>query len=82
MTTDCGNTFPPVCIFDNQRLHLAIAAAKYWRAISLDFQTAFLNGVLDEDQQVFAKQASGFELSDGKNTTLMMKSEKSLYGLK
>ena len=52
---DCGNIFAPVCRSDNQRLLLAIAAAKDSRVISIDFQTAFLNVVLDKDEQVFAK---------------------------
>ena len=79
---DCGNTFAPVCRFDNQRLLLAIAAAKDWRVISLDVQTAFLNGVLDnKKEQVFVKQAPGFESTNRNGESLVMKLEKSLYGL-
>ena len=70
---DCGHTFAPVCRFYNQRLLLAIAAAEDWRVISIDVQTAFLNGVFDKDDQVFLKQAPGFKLTDGKNNILVMK---------
>ena len=42
-SSDWGITFASVCRFDNQRLLLAIAAAKGWRVTSLDVQTAFLN---------------------------------------
>ena len=79
---DCGNTFAPVCRFDNQRLLLALAVAKDWRVISLDVQTAFLNGVLDKNEQVFVKQAPGFESTNRSGESLVMKLEKSLYGLK
>ena len=61
---DCGNIFSLVCRFDNQLLLLAIAAAKDWRVISLDVQTAFLNGALDKNNQVFVKQAPHFESTD------------------
>ena len=50
MVLICGNTFAPVCRFDNQRLLLAIAAAKDWRIISLDVQNVLLSWILDKNE--------------------------------
>ena len=36
---DCGNTFAPVCRFDNQRLLVGIAGERGWKGMSLGART-------------------------------------------
>ena len=45
-----------------------------------DFNSAFLNGQLDEDEEVFMEQLLGYEESDPQKYWVRL--YKSLYGLK
>ena len=62
------------------RLLLAIAAQNQWLIDMFDFHSAFLNGQLDSDEEVFMEQPQGHEESDRK--WYVCKLFKSLYGLK
>ena len=62
------------------RLLLAIAAQNKWPINMFDFHSAFLNGQLNSDEEVFMEQPQGYEESDKK--WYVCKLFKSLYGLK
>eukprot|EP00752_Nemacystus_decipiens_P015693 g14006.t1 len=76
---DCGGTFAPVCRLQSIRMVLAIAAEKDLEVIQLDVKTAFLYADIEED--VFVEMAPGYEITNEEGTQLVMKLEKSLYGL-
>ncbi|CAM9465176.1 unnamed protein product [Sphacelaria rigidula] len=77
---DCGSTFAPVCRIESQRLLLAIAAANGWSVSAMDFSTVFLNGKLEEE--VYIRQAPGFEKKNSRGRPFIMKLPKSIYGLR
>lgn len=74
---DYQETFSPVVKFQTIRAILAVAAAKDLELQQMDFSTAFLNGVLEEE--LFMAQPKGYERG-GKNLVCRLK--KSIYGLK
>ena len=59
---------------------LAIAASYDWNVIQLDVQTAFLQSERKED--IYVKQAVGFENLDLNGQSYVYKLKKSLHGLK
>lgn len=76
---DCGNTFAPVCRLQSVRMVLAIAVEMDWEVIQLDVKTAFLYA--DIEEEVFVAQPPGYETKDKDGGPLVMRLEKSLYGL-
>ena len=76
---DCGNTFAPVCRLQNIRMVLAIAAELDLEVDQLGVKTAFLYADLEEE--VFVAQTPGYETKDKDGGPLVMRLEKSLYGL-
>ena len=62
------------------RLLLANAAQHRWPIDMFDFHSAFLNGKLDEDEEVYMELPEGYENMDPKK--YVCKLFKSLYGLK
>ena len=77
---DYYDTWAPVAKLGSIRLLLAVAAQNGWPVDMFDFHSAFLNGELDSDEEVFMEQPQGYEESDQKQ--YVCKLFKSLYRLK
>ena len=77
---DYYEMFAPVAKLTSIRTILAIAACNNWPIDMFDFHSAFLNGQLDEDEEVFMEQLPGYEESDPQK--YCVKLYKSFYGLK
>ena len=77
---DYYETFAPVAKLASIRTILAIAARNNWEIEMFDFHSAFLNGILDSDEEVFMEQPPSYEESDPQK--YCVKLYKSIYGLK
>ena len=77
---DYDEIFAPVCRHETIRLILALACIFDWHVHQCDVSTAFLNGILGDDEVIFMKQPEGF-IKEG-TEHLVCKLKKSLYGLK
>jgi hypothetical protein len=77
---DYYDTWAPVAKLASIRLILDIAAQNSWPIEMFDFHSAFLNGELDCDEEIFMEQPHGYEEFDKKG--YVCKLFKSLYGLK
>ena len=77
---DYYDTFAPVARLASIRTILAVAARNGWPIDMFDFHSAFLNGTLDADEEVFMEQPPGYEDSDSRKYCLKL--YKSIYGLK
>ena len=75
---DYDETFSPVVRFASIRTVLAVALEKNMIIHQMDVETAFLNGLLNED--IYMVQPEGYAISGKEN--LVCKLKKSLYGLK
>lgn len=71
-------TFSPVAKLSSIRLILAIAARFDWEIESFDFNGAYLNGELDDNEEIYMYPPPGYD-NDG---TTVKRLRKSLYGLK
>jgi hypothetical protein len=71
-------TASPTLKFASLRTLLAKAAKRRWPVYQLDFDSAYLNGDLDED--IYVRQPEGFEVPGKEH--LVCKLKKSVYGLK
>ena len=67
---DYYDTWAPVAKLGSIRLLLAIATQNKWPIDMFDFHSAFLNGQLDSDEEVFMEQPQGYEESDKKTVRL------------
>jgi hypothetical protein len=56
---DFGETFAYVAHLDYIRILLAFATSKGYKLYKMDVKSAFLNGVIQEEE--FVRQPSGFE---------------------
>ena len=77
---DYEKTTAPTARLESFRVLLHIAAVLDWDIQHVDIKTAFLHGVLPENETVFMEQPPGFE-SPGKEDWVM-RLLKSLYGMK
>jgi transposase InsO family protein len=77
---DYFDTFAPVARLASIRTILAIAARNGWPIDMFDFHSAFLNGKLDDDEEVFMEQPPGFATHNRLMYCLHL--FKSIYGLK
>ena len=59
---DYYETFAPVAKLPSLRLLLAIAARNDWEIVTFDFNSAYLNSVLDEE--VYLEQPPDHEFAD------------------
>jgi hypothetical protein len=76
---DYFDTYSPVARLASFRLILAIAARNNWEAVAFDFNSAYLNGELGEDEEIFMQEPPGYESDlEGFVKRLL----KALYGLK
>lgn len=75
---DFKETFSPVVKFTSLRILLALAAKYDFEIEQMDFDTAFLNGDLQEE--IYIQQPEGFVVSGKEH--MVLKLNKTLYGLK
>jgi transposase InsO family protein len=76
---DYFDTYSPVAKMASVRSTLAMAARFDWDIESFDFNGAYLNGTLDDDEELYMHEPPGYE-SQGEPKVKRL--HKSLYGLK
>ncbi|KAJ9528781.1 hypothetical protein QJQ45_000035 [Haematococcus lacustris] len=74
-----SDVYAPVSKHTTLRTVLAKAAAENMEIHQLDFETAFLNGKLEEHEVIYVQQPEGFE--EGSSNTVC-RLQKALYGLR
>jgi Reverse transcriptase (RNA-dependent DNA polymerase)/gag-polypeptide of LTR copia-type/GAG-pre-integrase domain len=77
---DYYETYAPVARLSSFRILLAIAARNGWPIHSFDFDTAYLNSELKDDEVIYIEQPPGHETKDRKEWVWRL--WKALYGLK
>jgi hypothetical protein len=77
---DYYETFAPVAKLASIRTLLAIAARNDWPIDMFDFHSAFLNGELDDDEDIYMEQPPDHPVDDPDR--FVVKLHKSIYGLK
>jgi len=77
---DYEKTTAPTARLESLRLILHLAATLNWDLHQFDIKTAFLHGILPEDETMYLEQPPGFE-AEGKENWVM-KLFKSIYGMK
>lgn len=77
---DYTKTTPPTARMESWRILLHLAATKGWDATQIDVKTAFLYGVLPEDEVQYMKQPEGFEEKGKEDWVWML--VRGLYGMK
>ena len=75
---DFFNTYSPVARLSSFRLILAIAARYDWEVESFDFVGAYLNGELDDNEEIYMDSPPGYS-NDADTVKRLLKA---LYGLK
>lgn len=75
---DYEETFSPVAWVGSIRLLLAVAAQFQYPVYQMDVQSAFLNGIIEEE--MYVRQPKGFQIEFKKEKVYILK--KALYGLK
>ncbi|GAB2282289.1 hypothetical protein Dimus_039534 [Dionaea muscipula] len=78
MGKDYTKVFAPVARMETVRLIIVIAAQLYWKIHQMDFKSAFLNGVLEEE--VYIQQPVRYIVQGQEQKALRL--NKALYGLK
>jgi hypothetical protein len=73
------DTYSPVAKMASFCLILAMAAYYDWDVESFDFNSAYLNGTLSDDEEIYMKEPPGYE-TQGECSVKRL--QKSLYGLK
>src|ERR1700678_4527246 len=77
---DYYETYAPVARLTSFRLLLALAARNGWAVDTFDFDSAYLNSKLGEDEVVYLEQPAGYETKD--RVSWVWRLLKALYGLK
>ena len=72
-------TYAPVARLSSFHLLLAIAAQNEWTVDTFDFDSAYLNSKLGEEENIYLEQPVGYETKDHKKW--VWKLLKTLYGL-
>jgi len=75
---DFFKTYSPVVRLSSFHLILAIAACYNWEIESFDFISAYLNGELDNNEEIYMQSPPGYS----NNVSTVKQLLKSLYGLK
>ena len=75
---DYEENFAPVVRYTSIRSVLSLATVMKWMIHQMDVNTAFLNGVVEEE--VYVEQPLGFETHERESHVCILK--KSLYSLK
>jgi Reverse transcriptase (RNA-dependent DNA polymerase) len=73
------DTYFPVACLASFRLILAIAACKNWEIEAFDFNSAYFNGKLNVDEEIYMQELPGYETETGDKVKRLLKA---LYGLK
>jgi Reverse transcriptase (RNA-dependent DNA polymerase) len=76
---DYYETYSPVAQMASFCMIIAIAAEKDWEIDSFNFNSAYLNGKLDPDEEIYMEFSPGYK-PQGKNMILLLR--KTLYSLK
>jgi hypothetical protein len=77
---DYYETYAPVARLASFRLLLALAARNGWAVDTFDFDSAYLNSKLGDDEVVYLEQPVGYETKD--RASWVCRLLKALYGLK
>ena len=77
---DYYETYAPVARLASFRLLMAIAARNGWAINAFDFESAFLNSTLGDDEIIYLEQPVGYETRDRESWVWRLL--KALYGLK
>ena len=77
---DYNETYAPVARLTSFRLILAVANRNKWPVDSFDFDSAYLNSTLAEDEVIYLEQPTGYSKGDPKVWVFRLR--KALYGLK
>ena len=80
--SDYDLTYAPTASITSTRLLIALAAYNRWKIYTIDVETAFLQGKIPEDQELYIKPPSNPLDPFKPKSTLAYKLNKSLYGLK
>ena len=75
------DTYSPIAQLASICAILAIAARNNWEIDTFDFNRAYLNGELNEGEEIYMQLPSGYQIQ-GENTNQTLKLLKSLYRLK
>ena len=75
---DYHETFSPVVKHKSIRLMLCVAVQHNLEMKQMDYHTAFLNGELEDEEEIYVEQPEGYSIGDD----LVWRLIKSLYGLK
>jgi hypothetical protein len=76
---DYYNTYSPVTCLASFHLILAIAARNNWKVKVFDFNSAYLNGKLNADEEIYMQELPGYETATGDRVKKLLKA---LYRLK
>jgi hypothetical protein len=76
---DYYNTYSPVAWLTSFCSILAIAAHNNWEVKAFDFNSAYLNGKLDTDEEIYMQELLGYETETGDKVKRLLKA---LYRLK
>jgi transposase InsO family protein len=76
---DYYDTYSPVARLASFRLILAVAARNDWDVEAFDFNSAYLNGELDADEEIYMQEPPGYESGEAGSVKRLLKA---LYGLK
>jgi len=76
---DYLETYSPVAKLASLRTILTLAACLRWNIICFDFNAAYLNGELEESEEIYMEQALGY--AEG-GVGFIKRLKKALYGLK
>jgi len=77
---DYTETYAPVARLSTFRYLIALANRNGWQLDCVDFDSAFLNSVLGEDEVIYLEQPCGFAKENSREYVYRL--SKSLYGLK
>jgi Reverse transcriptase (RNA-dependent DNA polymerase) len=78
-SVDYYDTYSPVMRLASFCLILAIAACNNWEVEVFDFNSAYLNGELNVDEEIYMQELLGYETATGDKVKKLLKA---LYGLK
>jgi Reverse transcriptase (RNA-dependent DNA polymerase) len=73
------DTYSPVVCLTSFHLILAIAACNNWEVKAFNFNSAYLNGKLDADEEIYMQELPGYKTVTGDGVKKLLKA---LYGLK
>src|SRR6266850_1982032 len=76
---DYYNTYSPVAWLASFRLILTVAVRNNWDIEAFDFNSAYLNGELDTDEEIYMQEPPGYETGGAGAVKQLLKA---LYGLK